>query len=155
MMENRLIRKILVPTDGSDTSLAAARYAAELAKCMEAQVVVLNVAEVSALTQFVGYSIGGARQSDHGLREVGETILDKTETVFRQADVPVRGKIIEGFAPEAIISEAEDGNYDLIVMGSHGAEGGVLRRVLFGLGSVAEAVVGNAPCPVLLVRGQP
>lgn len=154
MTERSFIRKILVPTDGSDISLAAARYAAEIAKCMGAQVVLLNVAEVSALTQFVGYSVRGGRQSIHGLREASESILRKTEQPFLAADVPVRTKIIEGFAPETIIREAEDGNYDLIVMGSHGADGGVLRRVLFGLGSVAEGVVGNAPCPVLIVRGE-
>jgi nucleotide-binding universal stress UspA family protein len=152
-MDSRLIRKILAPTDGSDASLCAAKYAAEIAKCSDAQVVLLNVAEVSAITQFVGYSARGGRHPEIGLREVGESILEKTEQAFLEADVPVRTKIIEGFAPEAIIKEAEDGNYDLIVMGSHGAEGGALRRVLFGLGSVAEGVVSNAPCPVLLVRG--
>jgi nucleotide-binding universal stress UspA family protein len=152
-METRLIRKILVPTDGSDASVSAARYAAEIAACESAQVVLLNVAETSALTQFVGYSVRGGRHPAIGLREVGESVLGKTGQAFLAADIPVRTKIIEGFAPETIIREAEDGNYDLIVMGSHGAQGGALRRVLFGLGSVAESVVSNAPCPVLLVRG--
>ena len=152
-METRLIHKILMPTDGSDASLSAAKYAAEIAECSGAQVVLLNVAEVSAITQFVGYSARGGRHPEIGLREVGESILEKTKRAFPEADVPLRTKIIEGFAPETIIREAEDGNYDLIVMGSHGAEGGALRRVLFGLGSVAESVVSNAPCPVLVVRG--
>lgn len=154
MADVRLIRKILVPTDGSDVSLAASRYAAEVAKCLNAQVVLLNVAEVSALTQFVGYSVRG-RHPAHGLREVGETVLEQTDKVFLAADITTHKKIIEGFAPEMIIREAEDGNYDMIVMGSHGRDGGVLRRMLFGLGSVAEAVVGNAPCPVMVVRGEP
>ncbi len=151
-MDGRLIRKILVPTDGSDASLAAAKYAAEIAECSMAEVVLLNVAEGSSITQFVGYSPRG-RHPTHGLREVGEAVIQKTGKAFVQAGVAFHSKIIEGFAPETIISEAEDGNYDLIVMGSHGAEGGVLRRVFFGLGSVAEGVVSNAPCPVLLVRG--
>lgn len=151
-MDRRLIRKILVPTDGSDASLAAAKYAAEIADCDDAEVTLLNVAEGASLTQFVGYSARG-RHPDHGHWETGEAVLRDTEKPFELAGVHVRTKIIEGFAPETIIGEAEDGNYDLIVMGSHGAGGGVLRRMLFGLGSVAEGVVSNAPCPVLVVRG--
>ena len=48
---------------------------------------------------------------------------------------------------EFIVKEAEDREIDLIVMGTHGRTG--LTRVL--MGSVAQSVIGHAPCPVLVV----
>lgn len=152
MTNGQLIKKILVPTDGSDLSLRAAGYAAKLAKCTGAEVTILNVAEVTGITQFVSYSMQSSDNLGRDMHETGVDIIEKTKKLFLEADVPVHNKIIEGFAPEAIISEARDGGYDLIVMGSRGAGMGLLRRIVFGLGSVAERVVSSAPCPVLIVR---
>lgn len=153
MTDAGVIRKILVATDGSEPAIAAARYAAEIAKCTNAEVVILNAAEVSAITQFLAYSIEGTEGVEHGLRQTGEAIVEKTKKPFLAAGLRVHSKIIEGFAAEVILREAEDGKYDLIAMGSRGAGAGFVRRVLLGLGSVAERVVGSTPCPVLVVRG--
>jgi len=153
MTEPRLIRKILVATDGSEPALEAARYAAEIATCTKAEVVVLNAAEVSGITQFMAYSVPGADNVEGRLRETGQDIVEKTKKPFLEADVPVHTKIIEGFAAEVILTEARAGEYDLIAMGSRGLGASRIRRVLLGLGSVAERVAGSAPCPVLIVRG--
>ena len=51
-------------------------------------------------------------------------------------------------AAKKLVNYAREENVDLIVMGTHGRTG--LKRLL--LGSVAEAVVRHAPCPVLLVK---
>jgi nucleotide-binding universal stress UspA family protein len=48
---------------------------------------------------------------------------------------------------EFIIQEAKEKEIDLIVMGTHGKSG--IKRVL--MGSVAQNVIGHAPCPVLVV----
>ncbi|MHB0913647.1 MAG: universal stress protein [Armatimonadota bacterium] len=147
-----MIQKILVPTDGSESSIRAARYAAEIASCVKATVVILNAAEISGITQFVTYSVLATGNLNHEMREAGESAVDRTKQPFLEADVPVRSKILEGFASEVILTEAQEGEYDLIVMGSRGAGAGLVRRVVFGLGSVAERVVASAPCPVLVVR---
>jgi nucleotide-binding universal stress UspA family protein len=55
---------------------------------------------------------------------------------------------VEGRPDEAIVKFAEDVGADLIVMGSHGRTG--LSKIL--LGSVAERVIGQAACPVLVVK---
>ena len=54
----------------------------------------------------------------------------------------------EAEADEAITNLAKEQNADMIVIGSHGRTG--LRRLL--MGSVAEKVIGFAPCPVLVVK---
>ena len=151
-MNTRLIQKILVATDGSDQSIRAAEYAAEIASCLKSEVAIVYALEESGVTQFVGYSIQADQELPGGKRLTGEEILADTKKAFLETDVPVHSKIIEGFAADVIIQEARDGKYDLIVMGSSGAGAGVVRRVLFGLGSVAERVLAHAPCPVLVVR---
>ena len=153
MTDDRLIRKILVATDGSELAMRAARFAAEIAECTSAEVTILNAAEVSGLTEFVAYSIEAGKKLSQQ-RETGEDIVERTRKPFLDTGVPTHTKVIEGYAAEVILSEAEDGKYDLIVMGSRGAGMGLIRRVVFGLGSVAERVIANAPCPVLVVRGE-
>jgi nucleotide-binding universal stress UspA family protein len=65
-----------------------------------------------------------------------------------KAGVPVETFIGEAETWEAIVKLAGEQAVDLIVMGSHGRTG--LRRLL--MGSVTEKVIGNAPCPVLVVK---
>ena len=68
-----------------------------------------------------------------------------------QAGLAVTGLMPQGEAPDAaIIQAAVKYAADLIVLGSHGRSG--LSRLL--LGSVAERVIGQAPCPVLVVKRQ-
>jgi nucleotide-binding universal stress UspA family protein len=65
-------------------------------------------------------------------------------------DVSVTTKVMEGSPKDMIVEEAQDWGADLIVLGSHGY--GRVRRVL--LGSVASAVVVEAPCSVQVVRAK-
>jgi nucleotide-binding universal stress UspA family protein len=70
---------------------------------------------------------------------------------IRPADprLEVRHRLAEGDPAEEILRAAEEEGADLIVMGTHGRGG--LSRLL--MGSVAEAVMRKALCPVLTVRG--
>jgi nucleotide-binding universal stress UspA family protein len=65
-------------------------------------------------------------------------------------DVSVTTKVMEGSPKDMIVEEAQDWGADLIVLGSYGY--GRVRRVL--LGSVASAVVVEAPCSVQVVRAK-
>ncbi len=152
MTNGGLISRILVATDGSEESLRAAQYAAQIAKCTNAEAVILHAAEVSGITQFVTYAMEAAPRRERAVRQTGEVVVEKTKKPFLEADVKVHTKIIEGFAADVILREAEDGKYDLIAMGSRGAGTSLAERVFLGLGSVAERVIGSAPCPVLVVR---
>ena len=61
-----------------------------------------------------------------------------------------RGLLYEGMPADAIIRAARAKRAGMIVMGTHGRTG--LTRLL--MGSVAERVIGTAPCPVLTVQGK-
>ncbi|MDH7481571.1 MAG: universal stress protein [Armatimonadota bacterium] len=151
MISSRLIQKILVATDGSEPSLKAAQYAAEIAKCNKAEVTLIYAAEATSVTEFVRMAFPLSEPLSKDIHETGMLIIERAKKPFLEADIAVRSKIIEGFAADVILDEAKSGHYDLIAMGSRGTSG-TLRRVFLGIGSVAERVLGSAPCPVLVAR---
>lgn len=145
------IRRILVPVDFSEPSQRALDYAAELARPFGAAIEVLHVAEVPAFVPSA--SLPEARASDLSLVTLVRESADKMLTEFVVAaaarGVVVQASRLELGSPARVITEvAAAGDYDLIVLGTHGRTG--LTRAL--MGSVAERVVRHAPCPVLSVR---
>jgi nucleotide-binding universal stress UspA family protein len=143
------IRRILVPVDFSECSLAAFDYAAEIGRRFEAEVDVLHVWEAP---RFVPADVVVAAHAN-SLMELARTTAERDLASF-VADATRRGKPVHdsrsesGYPFEVIVNAAKSGNYDLIVLGTHGRTG--LARAL--IGSVAERVVRHAPCPVLTVR---
>lgn len=126
-------KRILLATDGSPHSEAAAGTAGHFAKQAGLPVTVVSV---------VTSSHSSARR-----QEAEQAVAGKVERL-KAMGVDVEGRIVEGRPDEAIVKAAEDVAADLIVMGSHGRTG--LIKVL--LGSVAERVIGQASCPVLVVK---
>jgi nucleotide-binding universal stress UspA family protein len=84
------------------------------------------------------------------MQAYGQQELDKLVVKAKGAGVRARGLLLEGSAAEAIVRAARSKRANVIVMGTHGRTG--LARLL--MGSVAERVVGTAPCPVMTVRGK-
>jgi nucleotide-binding universal stress UspA family protein len=85
------------------------------------------------------------------IQQRAQQALDATTAAVREAGATVgEGKIVEGRAAEAILQESEDGEYDLIVIGSRGVslDNGYDRLI----GSVTERVLHRALCPVLVIR---
>src|SRR5262249_2468631 len=80
----------------------------------------------------------------------GQKELDKLVAKAKAAGARGRGLLLEGTAADAIVRTARSARADVIVMGTHGRTG--LARLF--MGSVAERVIGPAPCPVLTVRGK-
>jgi len=126
-------KRILLATDGSPHSEAAAGVVGHLAKWGG-----LPVTVVSVVT------------SSHSLarRQEAEQAVSANVEKLRGLGVEAEGKVVEGRPDEAIVKVAEDVGADLIVMGSLGRTG--LIKVL--LGSVTERVIGQAVCPVLVVK---
>lgn len=135
------IKRILVPSDGSPPSLAALCEAAMLADELGGSI---DVLEVQGPDRF---EVGSALSVSAGTHERAQRDLEQAiEAVKRTLGDRVTRRTERGDPLRTIVDAAA--GYDLVVMGTHGRIG----RLHSLLGSVAEGVVRNAPCPVLTVR---
>ena len=149
-----MYKRILIPFDGSSTSLLGLKEAIRLAKDQNARLRILNVVEEYKVMQSAGIDAGvyTGEIIDMIIAD-GEELIGKALALARSENVEVEGASITSFAArsaECIVDDAKSWNADLIVMGTHGRRG--IRRAL--LGSDAELVLRTAPVPVLLVRAQ-
>jgi universal stress protein A len=144
------IHKILVPVDFSEPSRSALTYAAQLARAFDATIDVLHVWEVPV---FVPPEFGMSAGPDLSLSELTRQNAERLLAAFVE-DAAKRGIHVQaahtlaGVPSMTIVDAAKAGNYDLIVIGTHGRTG--LSRAL--IGSVAERVVRHSSCAVLTVR---
>ena len=133
---------IVVPTDFSTASDAALPHAEALAKQQSASLLILHVEEPP-----LAY---GGGELYYGLPEPSsERILKMLEEV-KPSDPSVRftHRLTMGDPASEIVRIAGEEGAEMIVLGTHGRSG--MSRML--MGSVAEAVVRRAPCPVLVYR---
>ncbi len=142
-----LPKNILVPTDLSDCAEEALDYACELAQKLAATVHILHVIGVPALGV---PELGVALTSSvvDSLIQDNQAALDKLATARRGNTRIGEVMLRTGDARDTIDQAAKEVAADLIVMGTHGRHG--ISRAL--LGSITEAVIRTAPCPVLAVR---
>ena len=145
-----MYKRILVPTDGSDTATAGLREAIKLAKDQNAQIRLIHV--VDELVMVSPHMYGLVMDNVvANLCAAGRSVLSSAQELVRQAGVTVDTQLVEAFggrAAEHIVTAAQDWHADLIVCGTHGRRG--LRRIV--LGSDAEYIVRRSPVPILLVR---
>jgi len=139
------LRKILCPTEFADLSQRALEYAADLAHDYGARLIILHAVETLG-AENVTYGEAVSRPQPDSYRQ--RLWNDLHQVRVPDPDVAVEYVLSEGDPVEAILRTAAEQDCDLIVMGSHGRHG--LRRLLEG--SVAERVVRDAPCPVLVVK---
>jgi universal stress protein A len=144
------LKRILVPVDLSRNSLAAIDYAAGLSKTTGGEVIALFVVEPIVYASMDGVYGPGAEWATM-IREqeaCGRAELAKLEKSAKRRMPRFRALMRSGSPALTIAAEAKKLRADLIVMSTHGRTG--LSRAL--LGSVADKVVRNAPCPVLTIR---
>jgi len=139
-----MFTKILLATDGSDNALRAAHQVARMVKKQPAKVMMLSAAYVPSMylddigSELAESFVDEARQA-----------LQFTEEVFTKEKLTCKTKLVRDLRPaDAILQEAEKGNYDLIVMGSQGLSAKEAQR----LGSISREVTEHAHCSVLVVR---
>ena len=143
------MKKILVPVDGSDSSVLAARHAIALAKMSGADVLLVH-AVVSL--PYLQHKTGGDVLDTYveEAKRYAQMWFDQIKEMAAKSDVRTTSEVIlevESIA-DVIVNYAKSHNADLIVIGSRGRTG--LKRFL--LGSVASGVVSHAQCPVMIVR---
>ena len=150
------VHRIFVPTDYSQHSLWALQWAVSLAWKYAAQLLLLHVvpqgSERGAMDGCEWIGIPYSRDAEASLHRL-PFHSKATIHLYQYADsrlprdVSAKMKVAMGNPAMEILKAAHDQAADLIVMGTHGRTG--LRYLL--LGSTAETVVRNAPCPVFLV----
>jgi nucleotide-binding universal stress UspA family protein len=135
-------KRILCPLDFSENSQVALGYASSLAKESGAKLFLVHVddSQVPYDAGFAAYvpPMGNTEALLEQLREVRPTI----------EGVEYEHQLLIGHPADAIIDFVNVHDIDLIVMGTHGRTG--LARLV--MGSIAEAVVRRAECPVLTVK---
>lgn len=145
------MKKILVPVDGSLASKNAAIRAIDLAKKYDSQVVIFHVSfepDISIYNKFGVVIDPNMNKMKNKLKESENKMLDAFIEELDSSEVNIKKKIVPGVAYEEILKEAEEGNYDLIVIGQRGFS--KVKR--FFVGSQTVRVISDAPCPVLVVR---
>jgi nucleotide-binding universal stress UspA family protein len=143
------IRRILVPTDFSDCALPAIRYAAELADKFAAELILLHVVSDAVLALPDAVMPTPTPLADlNALMEAGKQGLVNLIAAEKLEGRHPRCEVRIGSPTAEIVAAATDLHADLLCIGTHGRGG--IARVL--LGSVAEHVLRQAPCPVLTVR---
>ncbi len=123
-------RRLLVAIDGSPCSEAAWREALSLSRAWVSHLLAVSVA-----------------QRDTELPEAQE-ILQKVQGEADREGVPLDTLIMKGAPADALIRAGQARGSDLLILGSRGRSG--LSRLI--MGSVAEQVIGQARCPVLIVK---
>ena len=135
-------KTILFPTDFSHTGDAAMELATMLARDSGAKMLIVHVEEPP-----MAY---GGGELYYGIPEPATDDLKKMLVDVKPTDsnISYEHRLITGEPASAIVKLAEEEGVDMIVLGTHGRTG--LFRLL--MGSVAEAVVRRAKCPVLTFK---
>jgi universal stress protein A len=135
------IKRILCPVDFSEFNHAANEYASMLASSTGARIIYLH-------TYLPDVLYGNPELFDSKQKE--RHLLQKMEETYQPTVDGVEASYVVEFGTPAdrIVDYATSYEIDMIVLGTHGRTG--LRRVV--MGSVAEAVVRSAECPVLAIK---
>jgi nucleotide-binding universal stress UspA family protein len=149
--------RILVPLDGSDLAERVLPYVEALAKQFGSTVILLLATDLPRVLLTTGAAPGGTplavpvinpKPIVEGERRAAAGYLDAVAERLRAGGLTVECEQPNGPAAETIVEGARRLGADLIAMTTHGRGG--LGRLVYG--SVADAVLRSAPCPVLLVR---
>ncbi len=141
------MKKILVAIDGSKNSMNALLKAKELAAALGSELTILNVIANMQDYKYV--------HNKSYYKDMERTALEESNALLRNAmkyfqDFPgkVESLYLRGDSADEIVKAAEEGNFDLVIMGNRGL--GVFSRTL--LGSVSDKVVHHIKTSVLIVK---
>lgn len=145
-LETINLKKILVPLDGSKQAYEAAKRAVYIAGLNEAEVTLLCVVDLNKeVAAFEQVSLSGYVPTE--LKEGAYKLLAELMHEIPR-EIKAKTQVEIGTPAEVIVETAEDGHFDLVVMGSRGF--GAIKSLL--MGSVSQYVLQHAHCPVLVVR---
>jgi nucleotide-binding universal stress UspA family protein len=135
--------RILLATDGSESSVAAAQSVAAGAWPVRTEVKVVSV--VNPLV----YSIEEIGLSRSGKTERAHEAINAAIRILKSAGVRASGEVVAGWTSQRVVEEAKAWEADLVVVGKRERRG--IKRLLSG--SVSETVANRAHCTVKIIRG--
>lgn len=149
-----MFNSILLCSDGSDYSLNAARTAAVIARRFKADVTLISAFNPSSLLLPAASAPEAVPPVETIMKmadEMHDEVQSRTGAILLEAGVSYRGARELGDPADVIVSAAECLDVDLVIFGSRGLS--AWKSLL--IGSVSDAVLHHAHCPVLIVRGEP
>lgn len=139
-----MFNKILLGYDGSPHANRALIVALNLAQKCKAEIAAVSIAHLP--------DFAGTRDEVNGVLEDAQNFfakaLEQAKELASRQGITLNTKIIPGHPADKLVRLAKEEGYDLIVLGARGLSG--IKRLI--LGSVSEAVVRLASCPVLIVK---
>lgn len=147
-----MFSRMLLPTDGTACSFAAAEYARDLLKLnSSSRLTIIHVRKkhqpVYRVYRWREVEVPLSDEEKRRICEAEERILAQTEKIFTDAGLATDTDVVTGAPAEEICAYAEKGGYDLIIMGSENA--GAIKNIPK---SVSHNVLCLAKCPVLVIK---
>ena len=146
-----MIKRVMIATDGSDTSKKAAVIGIDIARRANGTVTAVYVMDISRLSHLPGYAtLPGLKEKILALiQDEGRQAIEFVQDRAQVMSVPCNKIIAQGNPGEELLKAACEHEADLLVMGKIGRT--AVEKFL--LGSVAEKVVLQSAIPVLLIKG--
>jgi nucleotide-binding universal stress UspA family protein len=147
MSDNKNIKEIVVPVDGSENALRAARFAVQLAGALDAGLRFLYVFPAASV-ELVGMAGMSRQDIEHAASTSGQRVFDLLRTgVGSEMPAKVEFQTVFGDPAEEIITLTEKAEGLLVVIGRRGLS----RMKTLLLGSVSDKVMRHASCPVTII----
>jgi len=138
------IKKILNPVDGSEQSIHSTQYAIELARVLNAKIILMHCHDRFPIVFAEPYF----QQAVDDINKISEALVAPFIEMLEQAKADFEVRILEGTPGNKIPEVAKIEKIDLIVMGSRG----VTDFTGLFLGSVAHQVLHKSECPVFIAK---
>lgn len=142
-MQRKTNNNILVPTDFSEVASNALNHAIKVAQAYKNEITLVNIVDEG----FFGGLFSGGNQAELVKEAVDNRLTKLAEDISGKYGIKVHKRIESGRIYKVIAHIANSGNFDSIIMGSHGANG--LEQVI---GSNASRTIQYAEVPVVVVK---
>lgn len=145
-----MLKKILVPVDGSISAWKALDYASEIAKKFDGELVIVHIVQMPPTISLISVPFDTAMSAGDAFDEFAEKLTKDVDSKLTNQNVRYSVKMEIGHPSQKILEVAEREDCDSIVLGSRGLSG--VKE--FFLGSVSAKVSEYAKIPVMIVKSK-